>query len=168
MSNREKCLHLLRQQEWVTTNDFLRAGCGSRFGARLLELRKQGYEIETEPVREGQARYRLKSGDGGSSNQPNNACFGTSRSAAATSELQRVETLNDGRGLCSPRKPTEGYGSSLNGGAVDCLAGLTGPVGGVVLDESDEMSAGVEAPADPPRLFEVEPERSNQYEREAA
>lgn len=62
MTKRELCLHLLETQEWVTTNEFLAAGCGSRFGARIQELRDRGYDIPpAERVRDGQARYTLRS-----------------------------------------------------------------------------------------------------------
>lgn len=56
-----KCLKLLRDQESVTTHDFLVGGCGSRFGARLSELRHEhGCVIEEHKLsdRSG-SRYRL-------------------------------------------------------------------------------------------------------------
>jgi hypothetical protein len=46
---------------WVTIPDFLQAGI-SRFGARIFELRKQGFEIESEEKYVGHSRhvkYRL-------------------------------------------------------------------------------------------------------------
>jgi hypothetical protein len=43
------------------TGELCNPACGGeRFGARIMELRKQGYEIETEIVRVGQARYTLR------------------------------------------------------------------------------------------------------------
>lgn len=42
----------------ATTGDFIRAG-SARFGARLLELKRLGYEIRRERVRDGQWRYTL-------------------------------------------------------------------------------------------------------------
>lgn len=61
MTRRALVLQLLRQagDSGVTTAELLRAGCGSRYGARLLELRKAGFVITSERVREGQWRYRL-------------------------------------------------------------------------------------------------------------
>lgn len=44
----------------VTTSQFLRAGVGSRFGARLQELRDQGFDISSERVRDGEHRYILR------------------------------------------------------------------------------------------------------------
>lgn len=43
----------------VTTGEILQAGVGSRYGARLLELRKEHYVIEAAREREGSWRYRL-------------------------------------------------------------------------------------------------------------
>lgn len=56
-----RCLQLLRAHESVTTHDFLVGGCGSRFGARLCELRHDfGCVIEEHKLsdRSG-SRYRL-------------------------------------------------------------------------------------------------------------
>lgn len=63
MTNRERCLALLQDGEWVTTATFLQGGCGSRFGARLMELRAEGYNIQSELVRPGSWRYRLLDAD---------------------------------------------------------------------------------------------------------
>lgn len=41
-------LQQLRDNKTVTTHDFLVAGAGSRFGARIGELRKLGFGIENE------------------------------------------------------------------------------------------------------------------------
>lgn len=43
----------------VTTSAFLRAGAGSRFGARVQELRDQGQHITCSRVRDGEFRYVL-------------------------------------------------------------------------------------------------------------
>lgn len=43
----------------VTTGELLQAGVGSRYGARLLELREDGYVIESIRERAGSFRYRL-------------------------------------------------------------------------------------------------------------
>ena len=54
--------HLLEEAapRGVTTNEFLVAGCGSRFGARIHELRHAaGLRIDEERMRDGQSRYRL-------------------------------------------------------------------------------------------------------------
>lgn len=45
-------------KQGMTTNDFLSMYI-SRFSARLLELRKQGHNIKSEPMRRGQYRYTL-------------------------------------------------------------------------------------------------------------
>lgn len=62
MTRRELALHLLRKagQRGVTTGDFIRAGVGSRYSARLLELRRLGHRIESHRIREGSWRYILK------------------------------------------------------------------------------------------------------------
>lgn len=48
-------------KEGMTTNQFLQMYI-SRFSARILELRKQGYNIKSEPIRKGQYRYILEGG----------------------------------------------------------------------------------------------------------
>lgn len=63
MTNKDRTLELLKDQEWVYTGDFLRAGCGSRFGARIAELRDEGHEILCEAVRPGEYRYKLTTGN---------------------------------------------------------------------------------------------------------
>lgn len=61
MNRRTLVLSLLEDagSAGVTTGDFLRAGCGSRFGARVQELRDRGYTITSERVRDGSWRYIL-------------------------------------------------------------------------------------------------------------
>ena len=61
MSRRELLLHLLRQagERGVTTSELLQACVGSRYGARLLELREEGHTISAERVRDGAWRYTL-------------------------------------------------------------------------------------------------------------
>lgn len=86
MTRRSLCLSLLEDAgpQGVTTGEFLQAGVGSRYGARLLELRKQGYVITSERIRDGSWRYVLVSdasdvglgvdaGDNGVSLQPDAA-----------------------------------------------------------------------------------------------
>lgn len=51
-------LELLRDRP-MTTADFLRSGVGSRFGARIGELRDKGFGIDTLPLKNG-ARYTLE------------------------------------------------------------------------------------------------------------
>ena len=64
MSKRDLVLQLLRDAgpRGVTTAALLEAGCGSRFGARVQELRKAGLTIDVERVREGSYRYTLRDG----------------------------------------------------------------------------------------------------------
>jgi hypothetical protein len=61
MSKREHVLRLLREAgpRGVTTDEFLEAGCGSRFGARVQELRDQGWTIDARHVRTGSHLYVL-------------------------------------------------------------------------------------------------------------
>ncbi len=56
-----KCLQLLREAgaEGATTHDFWQAGCGSRYSARIMELRARGAIIETTRIRQGCSRYVL-------------------------------------------------------------------------------------------------------------
>lgn len=63
MSNKALVLHLLKEagDRGVTTAELLQAGCGSRYGGRILELRKKGYVIESTRVRDGSWRYELLS-----------------------------------------------------------------------------------------------------------
>jgi len=61
MTNKQLTLHLLKQAGpgGVTTSEFLVAGCGSRFGARVQELRDDGYVIPAKRIRDGSYRYTL-------------------------------------------------------------------------------------------------------------
>lgn len=43
----------------VTTHELLHGGCGSRYGGRIHELRKLGYDITAERERQGSYRYTL-------------------------------------------------------------------------------------------------------------
>ena len=57
-----KTLKLLRAHEFVTTRDLLQAeGIGARYGARLYDLRQEGYVIVEErlPLPTRGSRYRL-------------------------------------------------------------------------------------------------------------
>jgi hypothetical protein len=62
VSKRELVRHLLCEagQRGVTTAEFLAAGCGSRFGARVQELRRAGAVIDVERLRQGAYRYVLR------------------------------------------------------------------------------------------------------------
>jgi hypothetical protein len=55
-------LAMLRQtgSQGVTTSEFLAGGCGSRFAARIDQLRRSGWVITCERVRQGEYRYRLR------------------------------------------------------------------------------------------------------------
>jgi hypothetical protein len=46
-------------REGLTTNELLAAGAGSRFSARLYELRGMGFEITERRVKHNQSRYKL-------------------------------------------------------------------------------------------------------------
>lgn len=61
MTHKELALHLLREagDRGVTTAEMLQAGVGSRYSARLLELRQEGHLIESERIREGSWLYTL-------------------------------------------------------------------------------------------------------------
>lgn len=62
MSKRQQVERKLREAgpRGVTTAEFLEdGGCGSRFGARVQELRRLGLSIEVECVRPGCYRYTL-------------------------------------------------------------------------------------------------------------
>jgi hypothetical protein len=61
MTNREIVLDLLRKAgpAGVTTGELLAGGAGSRYGARIKELRERGFEIESTLERPGSWRYRL-------------------------------------------------------------------------------------------------------------
>lgn len=60
-TRRDLALRLLRDagSKGVTTGQLLTAGVGSRYSARLRELRERGYVISSECVRPGQWRYTL-------------------------------------------------------------------------------------------------------------
>lgn len=66
MTRRAIALQLLQDAggAGVTTGDLMRAGVGSRYGARLKELRDEGYEIHSERLRGGSWRYILTSEPG--------------------------------------------------------------------------------------------------------
>jgi biotin operon repressor len=60
-TQRDRVLAMLRAGDWVSIPQFLAAGI-SRFGARIFELRRQGYEIEAQEEHKGHSRhvkYRL-------------------------------------------------------------------------------------------------------------
>lgn len=62
-SQRDRVLNILRNAGggWVSIPQFLAAGI-SRFGARIFELRQDGFEIECREERKGRVRhvsYRL-------------------------------------------------------------------------------------------------------------
>jgi hypothetical protein len=61
MSRKWLLLRLLKDAGSVgaTTADLLAAGVGSRYGARLLELRDHGYVIESRRERQSSFRYIL-------------------------------------------------------------------------------------------------------------
>lgn len=60
LSRKQLVLMLLRDHpNGVTTAQFLKYGCGSRFGARVNELRGEGHEISCEVIRPGSYRYKL-------------------------------------------------------------------------------------------------------------
>ena len=61
MTKAQIALGLLRDagERGVTTAEFMRAGVGSRYGARIHDLRKQGAKVEGEREREGSWRYWL-------------------------------------------------------------------------------------------------------------
>jgi hypothetical protein len=61
MTRREQLARLLREagDRGVTTGELLQAGVGSRYGARIAELREQGWQIESARLRDGAWRYTL-------------------------------------------------------------------------------------------------------------
>jgi hypothetical protein len=62
MSKRRLAYDLLAQAgtRGVTTAEFLEAGCGSRFGARIQELRAAGATIDVRRLRTGSHLYTLR------------------------------------------------------------------------------------------------------------
>ncbi len=66
MTRRDLLLNVLEQAgaRGVTTAEIIQAGVGSRYGARLLELRERGYVVEAVRVRDGSYRYTLLGGPG--------------------------------------------------------------------------------------------------------
>ena len=57
-SNKEKLLNFLLEHG-SATNIQLSQIAGLRFGARLMELRREGWSVETEPAHGGIVKYRL-------------------------------------------------------------------------------------------------------------
>lgn len=57
---RERIFDLLSDLEWHTHTELNRIG-GNRYAARLLELRRQGYLMDTRPLGETGKEYRLLS-----------------------------------------------------------------------------------------------------------
>ncbi len=55
----QKILDLLLDGKWHDTAELNRIAF--RYGARLFELRRKGYQLETRRVREGLWAWRLKS-----------------------------------------------------------------------------------------------------------
>jgi hypothetical protein len=62
MSKRELVHRLLREAapRGVTTAEFIEAGCGSRFGARVQELRDAGHLVDSKRLRSGSYLYTLR------------------------------------------------------------------------------------------------------------
>jgi len=66
MTNKEKVLALLKSSQvfgdgWVSIGRFLEAGCGTRYGARVQDLRDEGYVIESKYFgKSGQGDWRYK------------------------------------------------------------------------------------------------------------
>lgn len=65
MNKRQQVLQLLQQAgtHGVTTGEFLDAGCGSRFGARIQELRDRGMVVDVHRLRSGSYCYALRTPD---------------------------------------------------------------------------------------------------------
>ena len=63
MIRRRLALEALRDagKHGVTTAGLLKAGAGSRYGARLKELREEGHEISSVRLRDGEWLYTLVS-----------------------------------------------------------------------------------------------------------
>ena len=57
---RARVFHLLEDGEWHGWKELRRVG-GVRYSARLLELRREGYAVESEPIVDGEhgKRYRM-------------------------------------------------------------------------------------------------------------
>lgn len=66
----------------VSTAEFMRAGVGSRYGARLKELRDEGHHIITTYERQGSHRYFLLTAEP-STSQPNEVPLEESEAAGA-------------------------------------------------------------------------------------
>jgi hypothetical protein len=62
MTRRDLALSLLQDAgpRGVTTSEFMNAGVGSRYSARVRELRQAGWSITSERIREGSWRYTLE------------------------------------------------------------------------------------------------------------
>lgn len=60
-TRRDLLAHLLREagNRGITTGELLQAGVGSRYSARLLELRELGWVVEAKRIRDGSWRYTL-------------------------------------------------------------------------------------------------------------
>lgn len=65
-TKKQMVLNLLQANGKVRTSEFLANGCGSRFGARIQELRREGYVIESKALRQGEHQYHLIRDDRGS------------------------------------------------------------------------------------------------------
>ena len=63
MTKRDLLAYLLRQagERGVTTGELLQAGIGSRYSARLMELRADGWVVSAERIRDGAWKYTLLS-----------------------------------------------------------------------------------------------------------
>ena len=60
MTKTEKALALLETGEWITSTQFVEAGCGYRYGGRIQDLRNKGYEVEKRRVRGTLWEYQLR------------------------------------------------------------------------------------------------------------
>lgn len=57
---RDRIYAVLVDLEWHSNSELVEVG-GNRYGARLLELRRLGYDIEAEDLPDHGRRYRLRS-----------------------------------------------------------------------------------------------------------
>ena len=142
MTQRDRVLQMLQEagERGVTTADFLQAYI-SRFSARINELRNLGYEIDTERLSRSSCLFKLR----------------------PVQQFGRVEAV---RG--EPSGPTAGGKlppDGPRGGGEEYRHPSVSPA----TTSGDAKAGGVEAPFDPPALFELP--RSgprSHYEEEAA
>lgn len=109
----QRVLNRLRRGP-ATTSQLLEAGCGTRYSARILELRNLGYDIESKRVRQGSFLYTLREDPAGSG-----AAIPASGAGSGGSSTRETDGAPSELGRSGPAEsPSDSNGPADSGGAL--------------------------------------------------